>query len=418
VRYTVNGTRVIDSQSNVAVITLGDKESAQQFAARLNKKVKNVLEIFPAMPTAASLRMAEEIDRQLTVPDFQIPACESLTEITPQQAANFIASEDWWLQRKENGRNWRLLRQGNQVVAFNKKNESLAVPPALAATAQQIPLNTYFMPGELMPGGSFIAVDLLFTAQEPDLRKRPYCLRFYKLLQLLKDAGPDCAITPVRTWFTPAEKRVGHAELERTRAEGAVYKCIDAPFEPFRHLKEKFVKSLTAKIIPKTAKDEAEGHESAALGLLGPNGWVEVGHASLIGKLKLVPPQQRKNWQWLGSYVDCNYLYGYGSKHRASFNLASSPCATIKRTGTALSRRSSSIRDKESDMPQPKTCVVCGHEGFGVELSATGVGMLSVTLCEFCRYTVAGQVAVYPSAFTPEMKFFAQLAAPCSERSL
>ena len=128
------------------------------------------------------------------------------------------------------------------------------------------------------------------------------------MLARAEDNSKAGYIRPVQTWFTVEDKRKGLASLRESRAEGAMFKRIDAPFRPGRngqHFKFKFIKTLTAKIIPKTAEDARKGHNSIALGLLNSAGeWVEVGHTSAIGKGDLP----------VGGLVEVRYLYGFGLK--------------------------------------------------------------------------------------------------------
>lgn len=318
-RYTVTESEpftVMDSDT--PVISYPDRADAERFAARLNRKVQKVADVLPAMPTAAALRMADEIDRQRSAPpEINIPDCELLEEIDRPRAERLLANDAYWLQLKANGKRCRILKAQGKITGLNKRGERIALPPALAAFTQALPFASLLIDGELMPGGHYIAYELLAQSGIEDLPTRAYSFRFYELLTLLKDA-PAEVIEPIQTWFTEGAKKEGLAELEAAKVEGAVFKKADAPFRPGRngqHLKYKFVKSLTAKIIPKNAKDEAKGHESAALGLSNGNGkWVEVAHASLIGKIKLVPAAQRSGWQWLGKHVEVEYLMGYGTK--------------------------------------------------------------------------------------------------------
>ena len=159
-------------------------------------------------------------------------------------------------------------------------------------------------------GEEAVTFDLLEA--DGDMRDKPYWFRFSELLAILARAesggSKACHIRPVQTWFTVEDKREGLKFLRESRAEGAVFKRMDATFRPGRngqHFKFKFVKSLTAKILPKSAKDAAKGHNSITLGLLNSAGeWLEVGHASAIGKGNLP----------IGGLVEVRYLYAFGSK--------------------------------------------------------------------------------------------------------
>jgi bifunctional non-homologous end joining protein LigD len=236
------------------------------------------------------------------------PPCELLTEIDEATALRLVEDPLFWMQKKENGRRLQIRKHGSRVDGINRKGQIVPLPPELANDAGRLPHDTFLTDGEAI-GEETIAFDLLDA--DGDLREQPYGLRFSELLAILARAesggSQACHIRPVQTWFTVEDKRAGLKFLRESRAEGAVFKRIDAPFHPGRngqHFKLKFVKSLTAKILPKNAKDAAKGHNSITLGLLNSAGeWVEVGHASAIGKGELP----------LGAHVEIKYLYGYGS---------------------------------------------------------------------------------------------------------
>jgi ATP-dependent DNA ligase len=198
-----------------------------------------------------------------------------------------------------------------QIVGINRKGLIRALPPAVLADAAKLPFDSFLADGEII-GETVYLFDLL-ECQPPggspsDLRQSPYEVRFLTLLRAMSGV-PLIRLTVVPSWFDVTEKRPALEQLKREGAEGAVFKLATAPFRPGRngsHSKFKFVKSLTAKIVPKSAKDEARGHNSVALALLNERGeWVEVAHASTIGKR--FPTST-------GSYVEANYLYAYGSR--------------------------------------------------------------------------------------------------------
>ena len=199
-------------------------------------------------------------------------------------------------------------KSAGKIVGINRKGRIVSLPPKLEAEARRLPLSCFLMDGEAI-GEQFIAFDLL-EADEPDFRSRMYWHRFRDLLGVLSQAekqnGGLRYIRPVETWFKPEQKPQGLKWLHEIRAEGAVLKCIEAPFRPGRngqHFKNKFVKSCTCKVIAKDRKDAAKGQNSVALGLLNAKGeWVQVGHASAIGKTFLPPDP-------VGVLTEVTYLY-------------------------------------------------------------------------------------------------------------
>jgi ATP-dependent DNA ligase len=236
------------------------------------------------------------------------PPCELLAEIDEATALRLIESEHYWLQRKLDGQRRMIRKSAGRIVGINRKGRIVPIPPELEAEAKRLPLSCFLMDGEAI-GEQFIVFDLL-EADEPDFRSRMYWQRFSDLLGILSPAerqnGGLRYIRPVETWFKPEPKRQGLKWLHEMRAEGAVLKRLEAPFRPGRngqHFKNKFVKSCTCKVIAKDRKDAAQGQKSVALGLLNAKGeWVEVGHASAIGKTFLPPDP-------LGVLAEVSYLY-------------------------------------------------------------------------------------------------------------
>jgi len=236
------------------------------------------------------------------------PLCELLTEIDEAAAERLVEDPNYWLQRKLDGQRRMIRKSAGKIVGINRKGQIVPLPPELEAEVKQLPLSTFLIDGEAI-GESFVAFELL-EADEPDLRARPYWYRFSNLLAALaqaeKESGGLHYIRPVETWFKTEQKQEGLKWLHEIRAEGAVFKRIEAPFRPGRngqHFKNKFIKSCTCKVIAKDGKDAAKGHNSVALGLLNAKGeWQEVGHASAIGKTFLPADP-------LGVLAEVTYLY-------------------------------------------------------------------------------------------------------------
>jgi len=289
------------------VVEMTPEQAQAAYDRKLNEKLANRY-VADAPATPETPRPTEISTSSSGVENAGEPPCELLTEIDERAALLLVELPDYWIQRKENGRRLEIRKRGSRVDGINRKCQIVPLPPALAAEAQSLPLDSFLTDGEAISEEA-IAFDLLEA--DGDLRAKPYWFRFSELLAILARVESDGGlghIRPVQTWFTVEQKREGLRILRESRAEGAVFKRIDVPFRPGRngqHFKFKFIKTLTAKIIPKNAKDARKGHNSIALGLLNSTGqWVEVGHASGIGKGDLP----------LGAHVEIKYLYGFGSK--------------------------------------------------------------------------------------------------------
>jgi bifunctional non-homologous end joining protein LigD len=291
------------------VVVMTPAQAQAAYDRKLNEKLSDgYVADSPAAPASPASSPTEVSTASSGVENAGEPPCELLTEIDERAALLLVEDKNYWMQKKENGRRLEIRKRGSRVDGINRKGKIVPLPPALATEAQSLPLDSFLTDGEAISEQA-IAFDLLEA--DGDLREKPYWFRFSELLAILaraEDNGKAGHIRPVQTWFTVEDKRKGLAFLRASRSEGAVFKRIDAPFRPGRngqHFKYKFIKTLTAKILPKNAKDAAKGHNSIALGLLNSTGeWVEVGHASAIGKGELP----------LGALVEVKYLYGYGSK--------------------------------------------------------------------------------------------------------
>jgi hypothetical protein len=297
-----------------AIVTMTLPEAEKVYQSKLNEKLRGLykpdIEATPQGPSVP-VQVPTPLPQPSAIPAQATragePPCELFTEISEAEAERLIASFDYWGQKKMNGRRLQIRKDENGIVGINKKGEVVALPPAVAADAARLPVKRFLLDGEVM-GDYWVGWDEL--RGEVDLTDESYGDRFAAFLGLLaaiEKPGTPCALRAVQTWFTPKEKREGLKSLREARAEGMVFKLKTAPFRPGRngqHAKFKFLKTLTAKVIPKTAKDEAKGHNSVALGLLNEVGqWIEVGHASTIGKPVA-----------MGAYVEVIYLYGYGTK--------------------------------------------------------------------------------------------------------
>jgi len=288
------------------VVVMTPAQAQAAYDRKLNEKLSDgYVADAPATPASAPTEVSTASSG---VENAGEPPCELLTEVDERAALLLVESPDYWMQCKEKGHRLEIRKRGSRVDGINRKGQVVPLPPDLATEAQSLPLDSLLTDGEAI-GEEAIAFDLLEA--DGDLRAKPYWFRFSEFLAILARVTETNGlghIRPVQTWFTIEQKREGLRLLRESRAEGAVFKRIDAPFRPGRngqHFKFKFIKSLTAKILPKNTKDAAKGHNSVALGLLNSAGeWVEVGHASAIGKGDLP----------IGGLVEVRYLYGFGSK--------------------------------------------------------------------------------------------------------
>ena len=223
---------------------------------------------------------------------------EELEEVEYEDEATLFLHDDrYWLQKKNNGefRQIQKLEDGT-FIGYNKLGLIVnSLPAEVVADLKQVKAKTFFMAGELV-GNRWIGENLL-ELNGKNVGKLSYAKRFTMLESLILAKARHLTITA--TWKTLDEKLQGRKALERTRAEGEVYKLISATYHAGasrQHKKFKYVKTLSAIVIGKGFK----GHNSATLGLYDHGKMIEVGRASLNGKQDVV----------IGSVVEVRYLYG------------------------------------------------------------------------------------------------------------
>jgi bifunctional non-homologous end joining protein LigD len=171
---------------------------------------------------------------------------ELLTETTPEEAAKLIIGSRFGLQEKRDGVRLLVRRQGNKFEGWNKKGQPSAVNPALTRALSSLNVDEFVLDGEF-ESPHFYCWDLL-SAQNTDLSGYPYGER-YKILQVFR-CCPTVTILPC--WTDEGDKERMVYEFRAQRAEGVVFKNLEAPYRAGRaqqHFKLKFHQSATARVV-------------------------------------------------------------------------------------------------------------------------------------------------------------------------
>lgn len=220
-----------------------------------------------------------------------------LLNVADQAAANeAINSDNWCLQEKYDGRRMMIRKTGVTVEAINKLGLVVGVSAAVARAAGSID-GDFILDGEII-GDVLYAFDI-FEYAGNDLRDKPYHERYRILLDLIA-LNLDDAIAPTHNWTSQSDKRRKLAELRDAKAEGVVFKRLDAPYSPGRpnsggpQLKFKFVETLSALVTAVNAQ------RSVGLSLHGNDGLTFVGNVTIPANHD-VPP--------IGAVVEVRYLY-------------------------------------------------------------------------------------------------------------
>lgn len=229
-----------------------------------------------------------------------------VTDIRPQllnavdDPESLLADNAYYLQPKLDGKRMLIHKQGFEIIGINRRGIECGIPESIRRAALALPGN-FLIDGEAV-GETLHVFDILeigVSLAEADIRAIPYRVRLVRLLNLLASAQQS-GIQWVPTLSGETAKRQVFEELREDRAEGVVFKRIDAPYSAGRpnsggdQFKFKFVE--TASVIVHTVN--AKRSVAIAVrenGMLVPAGNVTVPADQLI-------PQ-------VGDVVEVRYLY-------------------------------------------------------------------------------------------------------------
>ncbi len=220
---------------------------------------------------------------------------ELLTEISPQQAAQRIVDSRFGLQEKRDGVRLLVKRHGKKFEGWNKKGQPTAVHPLLTSALCSLNVDDFTLDGEF-ESPHFYCWDLL-SAQGTDLSDYRYGER-YKILQVFRGC-PSVTVLPC--WTDEGDKERMVYEFRAQRAEGVVFKNLDAPYRPGRahqHFKLKFHQSATTRVVQVDPL-----RDRVSLEMLDDNLW------RTVCGLKVPNGTVR-----LGEFVEVRYLFGTRDK--------------------------------------------------------------------------------------------------------
>ncbi len=234
---------------------------------------------------------------------------ERTTGITPQllnPAKNprpFITADAWCAQPKHDGRRMLLRKQGRTITGINRRGLVCGVPQPIHEAACSI-ASDFLIDGEAV-GDVLHAFDVL-EIDGRDVRPQTYRERLVDLLNLVAK-GLQRQIKFVETRFGTAAKSALLERLRENRAEGIVFKQLDAPYTPGRpasggsQFKHKFVETASAVVTAVSPK-----RRSVSLGLYDGERLVDAGNVAIPAD-QPVPPK--------GGIVEVRYLYAMPGSH-------------------------------------------------------------------------------------------------------
>jgi bifunctional non-homologous end joining protein LigD len=224
--------------------------------------------------------------------------CQLLNPVEELAVNDLLASSDYWLQEKFNGRRFLLRKVGDTVTGINRLGLTIAVPSTLAEAARSFP-HDFIIDGEAV-GDVLHAFDLI-ELKGKDLRPKPYKERYVRLMNLLI-SRQQRSIRSVETAFLPRQKDRLLAQLRGEGKEGVVFKQIDAPYTAGRpnsggsQFKYKFCESASFVV------SGINERRSVSLALFHD------GRSCSAGNVTIPPNHPIPE---VGAVVDCRYLYAF-----------------------------------------------------------------------------------------------------------
>jgi bifunctional non-homologous end joining protein LigD len=174
--------------------------------------------------------------------------CQLLNPIRDDEVDSLVKSEDWCMQEKFDGQRMLVQKKGAALHGINRKGQVVGLPSTVVHSANTIPYD-FIIDGECL-GERLVVFDLLeFNGK--DCRHLFYGQRLVELINLLA-SGMAPNLPMIETAHTPENKARMLMELREQKAEGVVFKLLDAPYTPGRpssggaQLKHKFYATLSA----------------------------------------------------------------------------------------------------------------------------------------------------------------------------
>ena len=221
-----------------------------------------------------------------------------LNDISEMEANFFIKDDKYCMQEKFDGRRKIITSdKSNHVQGVNKKGVIIAINEEIKRTCEYIP-GPYIIDGEDMGDYMMLFDDIT----KPYL---PYIERYQMLRELLTNTT-DELLEAVKTAWDTNTKQIMFDRLKRERAEGVVFKLIDAPYTAGRpasggdQLKCKFYDTASCVVESVSSVKNSIGlrvyDDSHPVSLVG----VSVGNATLYPNSPKIE---------VGDIVEVKYLY-------------------------------------------------------------------------------------------------------------
>ena len=234
----------------------------------------------------------EHTDKKNRIADIM---CQLLNPIDELEATRLIGDAAFCLQEKLDGRRLLLERRGEEINGINRLGLFVGIPEPITAAARKLPVDCV-VDGEAV--GETLHVFDLLKIDGASVQGQSYQYRYRQLGDLV-DKAPGC-ISLVPTALNKPEKALAFCTFKVMRAEGVVFKRLDAPYTAGRpasggpQLKFKFCETASFIVSHINAK------RSVSLMLLDGSKTVPVGNVT-------IPPNEKI--PVMGATIECRYLY-------------------------------------------------------------------------------------------------------------
>lgn len=146
-----------------------------------------------------------------------------LNEITEQDVNQYINDDNWCAQEKYDGERRMIKKEGEVITGSNKKGFKTALPQFIEDSCKTL-VGDHILDGEDLGSKIMLFDNLIY----PDM---VYQHRYKILVDIISDM-PELEV--VKTAWTAADKAAMYNRLVQEKAEGIVFKRIDATYSAGR----------------------------------------------------------------------------------------------------------------------------------------------------------------------------------------
>lgn len=231
--------------------------------------------------------------------------CQLLNPIDESEVSRLIADDRWCMQEKKDGRRMLLQKKDSVINGINRKGLIVGLASTVLKEAQQYP-NDFLIDGEAV-GDILYAFDLL-EINAYCIRSLPYEHRLDQLYDLV-GLFPLSHIKVVDPAYESKEKISLLNQLKGLKAEGVVFKRLDAPYTPGRpnsggtQLKHKFYSTASAVVA------KVNQQRSVELKVWNDTGWVPVGNVTIPPNFDIPRAGEVVEVRYLYAFKESNCLY-------------------------------------------------------------------------------------------------------------